>query len=204
MEIMATKEIAQKLVNDYRDLIGKRMKTPMGILRIDDVQLAEWETGHWYNVFLVGHLKSKLQKNTIDEIRINLFEYLEEMGLLIDEQPNCIHSFDKEQKYFTNNINLALLVANKFSHLTKSNRKFSLPYSKSEFNIDYLRVFLMPNEKDHYYQVLFCNEPIKNKELLMKKDLKGIQTKDLLVYLEEIGHDINKDEHLKQFIQFYL
>ena len=105
MEIMATKDVALNLVNDYRDLIGNRMKTPFGFVRIDDVQLAEWETGHWYDVFLVGHHKSKLQPNTINEIRINLFEYLEDMGLLIDEQPSRIYSFDKEQKYFTNDIN---------------------------------------------------------------------------------------------------
>lgn len=205
MEIMASKETAYSLVNSYKDLIGQYMKADNGILvRIDKIEPAEWETGHWYDVMLVGHQKSETIPNTNDEIRVCLFDYLDEKGLLHDLPAGTIKAPDFNQKYFTTNMDLAFKVAEKFNFLVKYNRKFRVPNSISALDIDCIKVFLMPKMDQACYQVLICNNPLKSNTFLIKKDLKEIPSLDLLTYLQLKGYDYTKDRYLKDFIQLYL
>lgn len=199
---MTDENTALDLVRCYKDLIGKKMKTEGVLVTIDDIQMAQWENGQ-YDVVLVHYQKSEIYPNMTEEIRVCLWDYLNDMGLLHDLQKG-ITPPDPNQKYFTSDMNLAFIVADKFSYLTKSKKMFTVPTSNLGYEIDDVKVFMMPNTDEPNYQVLLVNDPIKNNSFLMKNDLRRIPSKDLIVYLQEIGYDISKDELLNGFIELYL
>ena len=202
---MATKEVALNLVKVYQDLIGQEMKTSSGLVRIDAIEIGEWETGKFYDVFLVDHQKCIKQSNTIDEIRVCLFDYLDEKGLLHDLPDGAIKAPDLNQKYFTNNMDLAFSVAKFYSYLTKTKKKFRPTFSDSFYDINCVKVFVMPDMDVPSYQVLLCFDPLLNNTFIRKENLEvGIKTIDLLVFLQSEGIDITKHNHLKDFLQLYL
>ena len=205
MEIMTDRCTALELVTNYMDLIGQYMKADNGhLVRINNIEAAEWDTGNFYDVFLVGHQKSKTNPANVDEIRVCLWDYLDEMGML-HELPSGITPPDPYQKYFTTNMDLAFLVAENYKHLTKSKKQFRPPNSQSYFAVNQVKVYLMPDMDEPSYQVLVCFDPLLNNTLIRKENLEvGIKTIDLLVFLQSEGIDVNKDNHLKDFIQVYL
>lgn len=199
--MMTTKEVAIDLVKTHKSLIGKKQKTPFGYLSIEAIKPIEWETGHFYDVFLISYHQSK-DANTPDEIRTSLFDYLDEMGML-DEYPSIKINPDPVQKYYTTNKDLAFEVAQKFKPLLKSNRKFMPPPATKSYNIDYIKVHLLPEMDEPCYQVVICNDILKTSNILLDKNLT-IPSIDLLTYLAIEGYDLNNDRHLKEFIQYYL
>ena len=96
--MMTTKEIANGLVKKYQSLLGKKQKTPFGYLPIEDIKPVEWESGHFYDVFLISYHQSEDSEAT-DEIRTSLFDFLDKMGLL-DTFPDQKTNPDPQQKYF--------------------------------------------------------------------------------------------------------
>lgn len=199
--MMTTKEIAQGMVKKYQSLIGQKQKTPFGYLPIEDIKPVEWESGHFYDVFLISYHQSEDSEAT-DEIRTSLFDFLDKMGLL-DTFPDSKTNSDPLQKYFTTSKDLAFDVAQKFKPLLKSNKKFVPPPATKSYNIDYIKVHLLPNMDEPCYQVLICNDPLKTSNILLEKDLV-IPSIDLLTYLQLEGYDLKNDRHLKEFIEYYL
>ena len=199
--MMTTKEIAQRLVKKYQSLIGKKQKTPFGYLPIEYIKPVEWESSHFYDIYLISYHQSEDSEAT-DEIRTSLFDYLDKMGLL-DTFPDPKTNPDPLQKYFTTSKDLAFDVVQKFKPLLKSNKKFVPPPAITSYPIDCIKVHLLPDMDEPCFQVLICNDPLKTGNILLDKNLT-IPSIDLLTYLQLQGYDINNDRHLKEFIQYYL